>query len=266
MSTKDEAEPAPPLPREDLIALVTRAHLGSKTADSHAAGSALAAQSRLPKRVAENLGAGFGQWDYFPEIADIVDFALTYVPPETETDLMALARAWASDEAASRRTLLTLVGRDILSHELRRIDVPALREVIDEHRPTRARELRLALGLDVRPVGPPTVGARNKRAADAPAEPAKSAPEVRAPAHARASAPGTPESSPPMRRMPKPERKPPAAPKPPEDIKRFQHPKFGDGVLQAQEGTGPDAKLTIAFESGPKTVLARFVTELPVKP
>ena len=34
-------------------------------------------------------------------------------------------------------------------------------------------------------------------------------------------------------------------------------------MLQTQEGSGPDAKLTIAFATGPKTVLARFVTELP---
>jgi hypothetical protein len=33
-------------------------------------------------------------------------------------------------------------------------------------------------------------------------------------------------------------------------------------VLRAQEGAGPEAKLTIEFASGPKTLLARFVTEV----
>jgi hypothetical protein len=63
--------------------------------------------------------------------------------------------------------------------------------------------------------------------------------------------------------MPKPARvaPPPAAPAPP--AKRFTHPKFGEGVLQQQQGDGPEAKLTIAFPDGPKTLLARFVTEVP---
>jgi hypothetical protein len=33
-------------------------------------------------------------------------------------------------------------------------------------------------------------------------------------------------------------------------------------VLRAQDGIGPEAKLTIEFATGPKTLLARFVTEL----
>ena len=229
------------LSREEVIALVTRAHLGSKTEDSKLAGTTLAAQSKLPQRVAENLGAGFGQWDFFPEIADIVDFALAYVPPANEEDVWKLARAWAADDAASRQTLLTLVGREILQHELRRIDIPALREMIEEGRPERARELRAALGLEV-PAGPKAKAARK-----APAKRGA----------APTSAPDTP------RRMPKPEFKPPPKAAPPPEAKRYQHPKFGEGVLQSQEGSGPEAKLTIKFEGGPKTLLARFVTEVP---
>jgi hypothetical protein len=64
-------------------------------------------------------------------------------------------------------------------------------------------------------------------------------------------------------RMPKPERKPIVKPPPPAAPKRYQHPKFGDGVLQSQDGAGDDAKLTIKFESGTKTLLARYVTEIP---
>jgi hypothetical protein len=62
--------------------------------------------------------------------------------------------------------------------------------------------------------------------------------------------------------MPKPDLRPPtkAPPKPP--AKRFTHPKFGDGELESQDGVGPDAKLTIKFASGTKTLLARYVTEL----
>jgi len=151
MSTNERDETTAPLSREELIALVGRAHLGSASADDQRAGATLAAHSRLPRRVAQNLGAGFGQWDFFPEIPDIVDFALAYVPPATEEELWALARRWAADDAASRPTLMTLVGRDILDQELRRIDVPSLRELVDEPRPARARELRTKLGLDVPP-------------------------------------------------------------------------------------------------------------------
>src|ERR1700690_4059230 len=114
MSTPDEVEPtAPPPSRDELIALVTRAHQDSAYGESALAGRTLAAQSRLPKLVAENLGAGFGQWDFFPEAAAIVDFALAYVQPQTEDDLWALVRAWTSDEGAGRQTLMLLAGRDV---------------------------------------------------------------------------------------------------------------------------------------------------------
>jgi len=43
---------------------------------------------------------------------------------------------------------------------------------------------------------------------------------------------------------------------------RFLHPKFGEGMLISQDGDGPEAKLTIKFESGSKTLLAKYVTEV----
>jgi hypothetical protein len=244
MSTNERDQTSAPLSREELIALVRRAHLGSASADDQRAGATLAAHSRLPKRVAENLGAGFGQWDFFPEIADIVDFAIAYVPPTTPEELWTLARTWAADDATKRPTLMTLVGRDILDHELRRIDVPSLRELVDEPRRMRARELRMKLGLDVPPL------AQTKAAASAPR-----------PTRKTESAPAARKWEVPTR-MPKPEFKAPAKPAPAPEAKRYRHPKFGDGVLRAQDGVGPEAKLTIEFATGPKTLLARFVTEL----
>src|SRR5437762_11344627 len=103
MSTSDATEPAAlPLSRDELVDLVARAHRGAAYAECAHAGKMLAAQSRLPKLVAENLGAGFGQWDFFPEPAAVVVFALGYAPPSTEEELWAVARAWASDDAAGR--------------------------------------------------------------------------------------------------------------------------------------------------------------------
>jgi hypothetical protein len=250
MSTSDPIESAdPPMSRDDLIALVARTHKDSAYGESALAGRKLSAQSRLPKVIAENLGAGFGQWDFFPEAADIVDFAVGYTPPSTEEDVWILARSWASDDAAARPTLMALVGREILQHELRRIDVPKLRELLGEARPTRARELRTALGLEVSPLAPAKAESKTKRprAAAAPLAPRASPPA------------GAPETA---ARMPKPAFKRPAKPAPPADARRFQHPKFGQGVLEAQDGVGPDAKLTLRFESGSKTLLARYVTEL----
>jgi hypothetical protein len=243
MST-DERDPSTPLSREELIELVRHAHMGSASADDQRAGAALALHSRLPKRVAENLGAGFGQWGFFPEIADIVDFAIAYVPPTTQEDLWAFARTWAADDAAARHTLTALVGREILDHELRRIDVPSLREVVDEHRPARARELRTKLGLDVPPLAP-------AKAARGPGRPAQAAKSVAA----------APKRELPTR-MPKPAFKAPAKPAAVPEARRYRHPKFGDGVLRAEDGAGPEAKLTIEFATGPKTLLARFVTEI----
>jgi hypothetical protein len=38
------------------------------------------------------------------------------------------------------------------------------------------------------------------------------------------------------------------------------HPKFGPGIVSSVKGRGPDAKLTISFDSGEmRTLLARFV-------
>ncbi len=239
--------PSSPPTREELVAMVARAHADSGYRDAALAGRTLAAQSKLPRVIAENLGAGFGQWDFFPEAAEIVDFALAYVPPATEEELWALARVWTADDAAGRPTLMALVGRDIVQHELRRIDVPKLRELVDEVQPARARALRVSLGLEA-PAAPAAKPAPARRTAAAPAR--------RAPAAAASSPSTTPA------RMPKPEFKRPAKPEPPPPARRFVHPKFGEGVLESQEGAGPDAKLTIKFDAGKKTLLARFVTEV----
>jgi hypothetical protein len=63
--------------------------------------------------------------------------------------------------------------------------------------------------------------------------------------------------------MPRATFRPPVKPAPQAAAKRFHHPKFGEGVLEAQDGVGPEAKLTIKFASGSKTLLARYVTESP---
>lgn len=242
----DPSASGPPT-REEVVAIVARAHLGSVPGQSALAAQTLASCSKLPKRVAENLGAGFGQWDFFPEISDIVDFAIAYVPPSNEEEMWALAKAWAADDAAKRPTLLALVGHEILDLELRRIEIPKLRELVDERRPARANELRASLGLDVRP---------ERKAAAARAKRDPAAPKATgAPGATRT--PGTIPS-----RMPRPERR---APKVVEAkaVRRFTHPKFGTGVLQTADGEGADAKLTIKFDAGVKTLLARFVTEEP---
>jgi hypothetical protein len=247
--SQQDAANGPPATRDELVAAVARAHQSSAYGNATVAGRDLASQSKLPRVIAENLGAGFGQWDFFPEAAEIVDFALAYVPPSTEEELWTLARAWASDDAAARHTLMALVGREILRHELRRIDVPKLRELVDEVRPARALALRASLGLDVPalPALPPAK--ENKRKSSA-------APAKRAPA----AAPTRREIP---TRMPKPELKRPAKAEPLPPAKKFHHPKFGEGALLSQDGVGPDAKLTIEFESGSKTLLARYVTEVP---
>lgn len=241
---------AVPRSRDELITMVARAHGDAPYAEATLAGRTLAASSKLPKKVAENLGAGFGQWDFFPSATEIVDFALAYVPPATPEDALALARAWAADDAARRPTPLALVGREILQHELRRFDLPSLRAAVDEVDPTRARELRRAIGLDVAPETK-----TETRTAATTATPGKRA----AP---RAKRPAAPPREIPTR-MPKPEFKKPPPPPPVAAAKRFSHPKFGEGVLVSQDGAGDDAKLTIKFEAGAKTLLAKFVTELP---
>lgn len=237
-----------PASRDELITMVARAHGSAPYAESVLAGRTLAASTNLPKVVAENLGAGFGQWDFFPSPTEVVDFALGYRAPTTPEDAWALARAWAADEAAARPTPLALVGREILQHELRRFDVPSLRAIVDEVVPTRARDLRLAAGLAV---GPEPKAARRTGTAKASASPPK---------RATGSAAAPPREI--ATRMPKPEFKRPV-PAPVVAPKRFSHAKFGDGILVSQDGVGDDAKLTIAFESGRKTLLAKFVRELP---
>jgi hypothetical protein len=242
MSSDVSTPPESPPTRDELVTMVGRAHGDSAYSDSTLTGRLLAAQSKLPRVIAENLGAGFGQWDFFPEAADIVDFALGYVPPATEDDVWTMARAWASDDAASRHTLLALVGREILQHELRRIEIPKLRELFSETRANRIHALRTELGLAVSaaPISKPETTR-------------KAAPRAeRAPVEKREI----------PTRMPKPEFKKPAKAAPPPAQRRFQHPKFGEGVLESQNGEGAEAKLTIKFASGSKTLQAQYVTEL----
>lgn len=256
MATQDETKPADvPVSRDELVTMVARAHGASAYSESSVAGRTLAAQSQLPRLVAENLGAGFGQWDFFPEPAEIVDFALAYVAPSTEEDVWAMARAWASDDAAGRHSLLALVGRDILRHELRRIDVPKLRALVDESRAVRARAIRVELGLAVPTLAP---GTRDKGDA---APKATRPPTERAPTKSPGAAKPVKREIP--TRMPAPEFKRPEKAAPPPPPKRFAHPKFGEGVLVSRTGEGPEAKLTIQFESRSLTVQAKYVTELP---
>lgn len=229
--------------REELIPLVTKAHHDAPYAEATETGKLLAAESKLPKLVAQNLGAGFGQWNFFPEPAEIVDFALSYVPPEDEASMMELARKWSSDDAHDRHTILNLVGKEILTHELKRLDVPKLKELVEATRGTRALEVRKALGFEV-----PDMAVTEKKAARAPR--ARKEPAITA---AREI---------PLK-MPKPQfvKPPPKAPPPP--ARRFSHPKFGEGTLERSEGAGDDMKLTVKFETGTKTLLAKFLTEIP---
>jgi len=66
----------------------------------------------------------------------------------TEEDMMALARTWAEDEAAKKSTLMRLVGKEILLEELRRIDVPKLRDMLKDAR--RAAGACIAQGVGPR--------------------------------------------------------------------------------------------------------------------
>ncbi len=233
--------------REELIALVSKAHLDSSVsyADAQAAGKAMVEASKLPALVAQNLGNGFGEWPFFPDVADVVDFALTYRPPTTEEELMSLARVWAEDEAQKKTTLMRLVGKEILLEELRRIDVPKLRELLKTRGEPQARALRKELGLAVREGGGAT------------AEKPKRAPRAPAPAATATDGPV---------RMPKPKFVKPPPKALPAAVRRFSHPKFGEGTLEKSEGTGDDMKLTVKFEAGTKTLLAKFLTEIGPAP
>jgi hypothetical protein len=57
-----------------------------------------------------------------------------------------------------------------------------------------------------------------------------------------------------------------SAAKGPETEERVQHAKFGVGAVVRREGSGPDAKLVVRFDSGDKTLLARFLVPLPPEP
>lgn len=250
----EPTEPTPPLSREDLVLLVARAHHGAPYAECKIAGAALAEQSKLPRLIAENLGAGFGQWTFFPEPAEVVTFACTYAPPQTSDDVWALARQWASDDAAGRPTVLVLVGRELLQVELRRIDVPELRALFAESQGPAAMALRKTLGLDI-----PAPRATPAKAAAAPAvREAEATSPKRAPAAKKTPVATTADGT---LKMPKPVLTR-AKVEPPPPPRHFEHPKFGVGVLEKLDGVGPEAKLTIRFEAGTKTLLARFVAEV----
>jgi hypothetical protein len=243
-----------PISRDELIALVARAHLGAPYGECKLAGAALADQSKLPRLIAENLGAGFGQWTFFPEPREVVEFACTYVPPANADDAWALARKWAEDDAASRPTVLALIGRELMQVELRRVAVPELAAFFNE--PRGALALREKLGLAM-----PAARARPAAPATAETPPKEAAPRERREPRP-APKPATPsELGEGLLKMPKPiltRAKVEPAPAP----RHFEHPKFGSGVLEKIDGTGADAKLTIRFASGTKTLLARFVTEV----
>jgi hypothetical protein len=246
----DAPLPGAVLSREELVALITRAHVGAPYAECKVAGAALADQSKLPRLIAENLGAGFGQWTFFPEASEIVEFASAYAPPATSEDVWSLARQWAADDAASRRTVLALVGKELLQTELRRVDVPELRALFAEPPGAGALALRKQLGLDV----PAPRAPAPKRAETRPARPAKAAAAAVKRVPVEMTADG-------VMKMPKPKFE--RAKREPEPAARhFAHPKFGAGVLERIDGVGDDAKLTIRFPSATKTLLARFVTEV----
>ena len=40
------------------------------------------------------------------------------------------------------------------------------------------------------------------------------------------------------------------------------HARFGEGIIKSVSGAGADAKVTVKFESGDKTLLAKFVTRV----
>ena len=230
--------------RDELIPLIAKAHADAPYAEASEAGRLLAAESKLPRLVAQNLGAGFGQWDFFPEAAEVVDFALGYEPPADEDAMMELARKWASDDAQNRHTILNLVGNEILVHELKRLDVPKLKAMVEASRSTRALEARKALGFEIPSGAIEKAAARTANREKKAREPAiTAAREI------------------PLR-MPKPQFVKPAPKAAPAAARRFSHPKFGVGLLEKTDGVGEEMKLTVKFESGTKTLLAKFLTEV----
>lgn len=240
----------PQLSRDELIALVEKTHKDATYVDATAAGKTFAAHSKLPTLVAHNLGAGFGQWDFFPEAAEIVDFACSYVAPTNEEEMVELARRWSSDDANKRHTVLNLIGKEILRHELKRLDVPKLHDLVGAIHGTKSIEARKALGFEIRPEKAP----RPSREPRAPREGAPAVPEPRLPPEKTAEG---------AFKMPKPKFVKPPPKAAPAAARKFTHPKFGEGVLEKTEGVGDEMKLTIKFGAGSKTLLAKFVTEVP---
>lgn len=107
-----EAEPfVDPVDEAGLLALVERAHrVGARSIDQQRAGDALAKRSRLPEDLAHDLASGCGQFVPWPEPADIVRFALQYVPPSSRDELLALVRDWLADMDGGHATTLAAVG------------------------------------------------------------------------------------------------------------------------------------------------------------
>src|SRR5207249_1449357 len=131
---------------------------------------------------------------------------------------------WASDDAAARPTVLVLVGKEILQHETRRLEVAELQALFDEARQAKALVMRAALGLEV-----PAARVPRKRATtNATSTPTTNASEARSapPAVVKGAGPG---------RMPKPAFVRPVKAAPPPPPKRVVHPKFGEGVLESQD-------------------------------
>ena len=224
----DERRRSPHFARCRLVAMIARAHQASAYGESSVARKTLAAQSKLPKIIAENLGAGFGQWEFFPEASEIVDFAFAYVPPSTEDEVWALARSWASDDAAGRHTLMAGARRSGNSASRAPPDRDPRSSASSSKRlsrPARSRFERASGSTSRR--RPQLIGRR------------------RSPRRSRNRRPRPAPTRPIPTQMPKPEFKKPVKAGPAPPPKRFTHPKFGEGMLEAQDGTGDDAKLTI---------------------
>jgi hypothetical protein len=213
-------QPAPgDLSRDDLVALVARAYrAGASWSDGERAGQALAARSALPPEMAHQLGSGWGPLPFSGEPEELVDFALSYRAPSTAGELLALARLWAQDWIAGKKSLHAALGGDLVKQALSTVPLPELAPLmraLQRQREALMRAEMIKLGL------------------------VSSLPEpLPEPPPAEPSAPA-------------------AAPVP--VTRRFRHPKFGEGELLSEEGEGAQAKVTIRFRSGDKTLLASFV-------
>ena len=131
LASRDAPPYVPPKNREELLALVERAHgEGAHVFDHDRAANALASMSRLPRAIAETLGAGLEQLAAeWPSTSDIVDFALAYEPPATREELFALLRRWLDDRTAGRPTVLVAIGEDLLAERQAALGTPELARI-----------------------------------------------------------------------------------------------------------------------------------------